>query len=226
MIFPYLSKEKALSQDEGITYNSKFGFAPLLDTKRFGAAIHAIKGFNFYVVYYYRVTVDLFLQVSAVVTFEDDDPEEEFKEAFINPPSIIIQSKYDDDLSLKENLLMIITEIKYRRALHDGSMKSFESDIISQAEFQSVVDNIESKRSRFAKSDLLEYMKIAGLEPRVHNYDKGMYVSKCVTSGNHFLYISIKPDREEWGCGYCCKKGGLVELQNWVTEKKVINHGI
>ena len=63
-------------------------------------------------------------------------------------------------------------------------------------------------------------MEVNGLSPKVHDSKKGLYLSRCVNSGNHHLFISISPEKEEWGCGYCKRKGGIEELKQWISEKK------
>jgi hypothetical protein len=34
--------------------------------------------------------------------------------------------------------------------------------------------------------------------------------------GFHHLMVSAKAN--QWGCGYCCKKGNVTDLKNWIKQ--------
>lgn len=44
------------------------------------------------------------------------------------------------------------------------------------------------------------------------------WLASCPSGGNHAIMISTTSN--EWGCGYCKKKGRLPELKQWVESKR------
>lgn len=104
--------------------------------------------------------------------------------------------------------------------MFDGRVIKFKSDLISEIQYHHIQENIANRKKGAAKSKLLDFMEVNGLSPKVHDAKKGLYLSRCVNSGNHHLFISISPEKEEWGCGYCKRKGGIEELEQWISEKK------
>ena len=72
------------------------------------------------------------------------------------------------------------------------------------------------EKTKTNQTPLIKYLKEQGLDPTPSETNVGSWVAKCPNAQKHFIKITTKND--QWGCGYCQKKGGLQELQNWINQ--------
>lgn len=223
MVHPHFSTEKAFVQQEGTTYKDDFGIGDLSDFRKLAFIEYDLNIGEAPIFYFYRITNDDYIQWIDVF-LNDENDEKSIIEASKKPQKIVCQYKYDYDFSFIENLLIVFADFIHARSMFDGRVIKFKSDLISDIQFRQIQENIANRKKGAAKSKLLDLMKVNGLSPKVHDAKKGLYLSRCVNSGNHYLFISISPEKEEWGCGYCKRKGGIEELKQWIFEKKTIKN--
>lgn len=67
-------------------------------------------------------------------------------------------------------------------------------------------------------NELIKYCESIGINPRPSGMSPTSWVANCLSGGNHNLMIST--DSNQWGCGYCKKKGGINQLREWYSKKK------
>lgn len=223
MVHPHFSTEKAFLQQEGTTYKDDFGIGDLSDFRKLAFIEYDLNIGEAPILYFYRITKDDYIQWIDVF-LNDENDEKSIIEASKKPQKIVCQYKYDYDFSFIDNLLIVFADFIHARSMFDGRVMQFKSDLISDTQYRQIQENIANRKKGAAKSKLLDFMKANGLSPNVHDAKKGLYVSRCVNSGNHHLFISISSEKEEWGCGYCRRKGGLEELKQWIFEKNTIKN--
>lgn len=216
----FFSKKKTTTKDEGLSYKNHFGKDSFREFTEFAHVEFQTMVFEVELLIYYRITDDDYFQFMQILV-EDENVFAAREKAKTEKGIIDSQFRYNYDCIFKENLLQITEKIFQERIFFEGLPIWLKSDYISEDEFQQIKTNINKKKKFIAKdSPLLNFMKKNGLHPRAYDNKNGLYVSSCVNSSAHQLYISIQSDYEEWGCGYCGKKGGIPELQNWLNEKK------
>jgi hypothetical protein len=54
------------------------------------------------------------------------------------------------------------------------------------------------------------------LHPKPTGFNEDSWTANCPSGGNHFIMVTTLKD--EWGCGYCRKKGRILDLKKWVKE--------
>ncbi|WP_124640512.1 hypothetical protein [Amniculibacterium aquaticum] len=216
---PHFSTEKATVHKEGTTYKDDFGVGNISDFRKLAFIEYDLGIAEAPILYFYRITDDDYLQWIDVF-LDDENDEKSILEASKEPLKIVCQYKYDYDFSFIDNILIAFAEFIHGRSMYDGRIIQFKSEIISNAHFLQIQKNIADRKKGIVESILLEFTKENNLFPKVHDAKKGLYFSQCVNSENHYLPISISPGKEEWGCGYCGRKGGIEELKQWISEKK------
>jgi hypothetical protein len=158
--------------------------------------------------YFYRVTDDKYIQLA----YTQDDSE----------LKIIAQYKarYKD---VKENLLFILRNTVEANFLYTGFPTFEHSLVLTRLEFDLLIDQIKDgiyKVRRFAmklKSTFITYLEEIDLNPRPTGETKYAWIASCPNAkGKHHIMVSTKHD--EWGCGYCGKKGKKEDLDEWLWE--------
>lgn len=74
----------------------------------------------------------------------------------------------------------------------------------------------EEIRQQGKDNTLIQYCESKGLNPEPEG-EPNSWLANCPSGGKHHIMISTSSD--QWGCGYCRKKGGLEELKEWVEYK-------
>lgn len=73
----------------------------------------------------------------------------------------------------------------------------------------------------YSENELIKYCKSKALHPRpVGGSNPGNWEAECPSGRNHHIMISAKFN--EWGCGYCSKKGDIILLKEWYESKHKI----
>jgi hypothetical protein len=96
-----------------------------------------------------------------------------------------------------------------------------QSGLLTNGELENIVRAIadELKRNSEAaeeedrrhESPIIKMARELGLDPCPAGHNDKAWMASCPQSRNHWIMIS--PARNEFGCGYCRRKGGLAELQ-------------
>ena len=95
------------------------------------------------------------------------------------------------------------------------------SELISEESFDKMLkEGIElmDKRDELAKllhadNELIKYCKSIQLNPEPEGNSTTNWQANCPSGGHHHIMISTKSN--EWGCGYCGRKGDLYSLKEW-----------
>ena len=179
-------------------YFSEFTYFMILEDIDWGA--------QFY--YYYRVTEDNYIQIA----YGLDDKRH----------SICAQyQKTNQDL--KVNLKEIL--IKYMKAsrFYGGCLYFMESTLFTECEFTSFNKDIKNELKALKdqagnlKTAFIDYLEKTNFNPKPTGNTKYSWTIGCPNAeGKHFLMISTLND--EWGCGYCKRKGDLEDFKNWLRE--------
>ena len=95
--------------------------------------------------------------------------------------------------------------------------------LLSKTDFDFVIgsikDDIRSNRqdSAKSKSEIISTAEGLGLQPEPPFLSPGIWSAICPRT-NHHLYLSSTSNT--FGCGYCGKKGGPIELAEFVKERR------
>jgi len=68
-----------------------------------------------------------------------------------------------------------------------------------------------------AENELIKYCKSIGLNPEPDGSSPTNWEANCLSGGQHRLMISTESN--EWGCGYCKRKGDINSLRKWYESK-------
>jgi hypothetical protein len=69
-----------------------------------------------------------------------------------------------------------------------------------------------------ADNEIIKYCNSIGLNPKPNGSRPNIWEANCLSRGEHQLMIST--EFNEWGCGYCKKKGDINSLREWYESKK------
>jgi len=95
--------------------------------------------------------------------------------------------------------------------------------IVDRSGFENLVGRIEEElkanreKSRSRKTGIIMVARKLGLLPQPTGTDPGFWQTRCPGTG-HPLYINAAVN--EFGCGWCRRKGGIKELRAFVNERK------
>lgn len=196
---------------EGVKMNSDLDFGT---TKGISDQFHPLmdllitmlqEEFNFF----YRITEDGYIQVA----YSYLDSELEIKAQY--------KLRFQD---LKENINFIVRNYIEAIAPFEGYPRFEKSPVFTEEEFDSIIASIENPKKVIIqealknKTPLIKFLKENNLNP----YPSGEYVTnwlaKCPSGRAHFIMVSTISD--EWGCGYCYRKGKQKDLKKWLLEIK------
>jgi hypothetical protein len=197
---------------EGVKMNSQLDF---------GDITPIIRQFHFFlettetmwdldIQHYYRITDDDFIQIA--VSVDGTDPE--------------IRAQYKLRYSsLKENVQFVIEELFEANLLYNGYPKFNKSELFSKQEFEiDIVGKMKREKQQIKdetlskETPIISFLKEQGLAPKPSGTSIGSWMAKCPNGGKHF--ITVVAGSDEWGCGYCKKKGKLHQLEKWIQEIK------
>lgn len=97
-----------------------------------------------------------------------------------------------------------------------------ESNLFSYDEFEElkkrsneiIRERKEKIRNEGKDNPLIQYCESKGLQPEPEGLPNN-WQANCPSGGQHHIMISTASN--QWGCGYCKKKGGLEELKEFVN---------
>jgi hypothetical protein len=163
--------------------------------------------------HYYRITDDNFIQIA--VSVEGTDPE--------------IKAQYKLRYSsLKENIQFVLKELFEANLLFNGYPKFNKSELFSKQEFEvDIVGKMKREKQQIKdetlskETPIIAFLKEQGLEPIPSGTALDSWMARCPNGRKHFIKIVASSD--EWGCGYCKRKGTQSELEKWIQEIKSRN---
>jgi TPR repeat protein len=102
--------------------------------------------------------------------------------------------------------------------------------IISESAYNNLVKRIEqeleenSRKARETETEIIKVARNLGLSPKPTGEGPSHWFARCPgkihgKTGNHVLFINAAED--SFGCGWCCRKGGVEELRAFVRERKL-----
>jgi hypothetical protein len=106
-----------------------------------------------------------------------------------------------------------------------GEPFDFRSEIFSVAELNLMLkkgkeNSIEKRKEAVriaSENELINYCKLKNLMPEPTGDGVNNWQASCPSRRGHQIMISTTSN--EWGCGYCGKKGKLIDLINWIENK-------
>ncbi|WP_299397161.1 hypothetical protein [uncultured Gelidibacter sp.] len=158
--------------------------------------------------YYYRVTDDNFIQLAYSYGKSELQIMAQYRMRFKN---------------LKENITFIVKNSIEASAPFSGYPKFENSSVFTEQEFDGIVQSIKDEKDAISKKSLenitplITYLKENNLNPVPSGYSPTNWNAQCPSGRGHSIMVSTKSD--EWGCGYCRRKGGIAELESWLHEK-------
>ena len=107
-----------------------------------------------------------------------------------------------------------------------GTPVFVQSEIFSPASFDSMLKQaIVLMKEKYnlavklnADNEIIKYCKSIELNPKPNGNRPNIWEANCLSGGQHFIMIST--EFNEWGCGYCKKKGDINSLREWYESKK------
>ncbi len=101
-----------------------------------------------------------------------------------------------------------------------------KSLLITENEFNEIlkegINNIKKSKDETKENGqahpLIIYCSEQNLYPEPEDLSPDSWKANCPSGRQHHIMISTSS--HSWGCGYCCKKGGLEELKEWINTSK------
>ena len=99
--------------------------------------------------------------------------------------------------------------------LAEGLLLKSDYEEINQRQNATIRRNQEVASKQRTK--IIEVASELGLQPQAPLLNREIWSAKCPGTG-HQLYINARKD--EFGCGYCCRKGGPKDLRAFVASRR------
>lgn len=134
-------------------------------------------------------------------------------------PSNQMQDAYPNNIHLpaNENLKKVVEEIvEDRRFLYGTGFPVKYGNNFSRDDWDWIIERINAKTTTTFNSRFIDFLKEKNLNPQPHDEEKGQWIAKCPSGAKHPIMISAYFD--EFGCGWCKRKGGKQELKEWIHE--------
>lgn len=117
-----------------------------------------------------------------------------------------------------ENFLITLMSDRYN---FFGEPVFVKSSFFTKAQFEEMLNKgiklMEEKDDLAvrlnADNELIKYCESIGLNPVPDGSSPTSWKANCLSGGEHFMMISTTSN--EWGCGYCRKKGDINSLREW-----------
>lgn len=151
--------------------------------------------------FFYRITTDGYIQLA--YSYQKSNLE------------IKAQYKLQFD-SKKKDIIFIIKQYIEANQVYNGYPKLKDSIVFSHDEFDEIIFGIkkskiiEKENASKKTTPLISYVRQQELNPKPTGYNENSWTASCPSGGSHFIKIVTTYD--QWGCGYCKRKGGVDEL--------------
>jgi hypothetical protein len=199
--------KNAFSKKEGIVMNSKLYFGDPIPVfsqfKHFLVLEQTMFDMRFH--YYYRITDDNYIQMAR--GYEDKEH------------TICAQYKCTHQ-DLKNNLKHILSKYIEANRFFNGYPNFISGTLFTESEFLNLIKDDKmipkNKESPF-RTSFIDFLEKMNFNPKPTGNNEYSWTIGCPNAeGKHFLMISTLND--EWGCGYCNRKGNLEDFKNWLRE--------
>lgn len=107
------------------------------------------------------------------------------------------------------------------RVHYEHPVPPYQSGLLTNGELESIVGAIAEELTRngrvaaeeqcWHEATIIKMARELGLDPRPAGHDDSAWMASCPQSRNHWIMIS--PERNQFGCGYCRRKGGPQDLR-------------
>lgn len=99
------------------------------------------------------------------------------------------------------------------------------SEVFSKESFDTMLEKgiaLMGEKEKLAKvlnanNEIIKYCESIGLYPEPEEGSSTNWRAQCPSGGQH--HIRISTESNEWGCGYCGKKGDINSLKDWYQSK-------
>lgn len=133
-----------------------------------------------------------------------------------------IIKEYSTDKNTLEDFLIELFSGRYN---FYGEPSYVSSDMFSEEEFEVmlqkgmaiITEKEEAAIKQYLRSEIISYCTIADLSPFPAGNSPSNWKANCPSGGQH--HISISAEKNQWGCGYCHRKGNINDLKVWISEK-------
>ena len=128
--------------------------------------------------------------------------------------------KEGDDLSACLNLLYRLFSARVGFYWPTGFVAA---GIVQESDFNSVVGRLRrelednAEQARLRETEIVQVARELGLGPQPTGTGPDYWQARCPRT-NHPLYINAAEN--SFGCGWCCRKGGIEELRAFVKERR------
>ena len=158
---------------------------------------------------YYRLTDDSFMQLAYAYAEE----------------AVAFSSTYKRKFkTLKEDLAFLLKEFLRIDPTLKAKLVYGNSILFIKNEYDAILEEMcsEKKSQQVNTKDLhpplIKYLIEQGLDPKPTGLGPNSYVANCPNAAEHSMVLDTIV--QEWGCGYCERKGKLPELKAWLAKLK------
>lgn len=128
---------------------------------------------------------------------------------------------------LTDHLRLTLNEIVEQKIERDrftnGIPRLYQSSqVFTQNDWERMIPQWAQKTVSNFTTPFIDFLKKNSLYPRPYDQEKGLWTASCPKVSKHPLMLNVF--KEEFGCGWCKKKGGLAELKEWMAEIKMFKN--
>lgn len=123
--------------------------------------------------------------------------------------------------SKREAAARLVDAYVRSRVHYECPVPPYQSGLLTRSELESITGTIReelernsqlaAEKQRWREAPIIKMAKELGLDPRPAGHNDSAWMANCPQGGNHWIMIS--PEHNEFGCGYCRRKGGPQELR-------------
>ncbi|KMQ70826.1 hypothetical protein [Chryseobacterium koreense] len=118
---------------------------------------------------------------------------------------------------LRLDLYEIVEQKIERDRFTDGIPRLYQSSkVFTQNDWERMRVQWTKKTVSDFTGPFIEFLNENSLFPRPYDQEKGLWTASCPNVSKHPLMLNVF--EEQFGCGWCRKKGGLAELKEWMEE--------
>jgi hypothetical protein len=199
------------TKKEGVKMNSSLDFGDTTNIiNEFEYLMNTTETmFDVEVRYFYRITDDNYIQLASKFDSGNLNINAQYKLKFEN---------------FKENIIFIVKENIEAHLLYHGFPTFEDSIAFTRQEFDVIIQNMEAQKgsiieqAKSMETPLIVYLREQDLYPQPTGNNPNSWIATCPNGGKHFIQVVTTND--QWGCGYCKRKGNQTELEKWLQELK------
>lgn len=174
----------------------------------------------------FKLSFDIDYNSKILITKKESITTESYQSVKSEWNEILKSTIPDISISEKEIIKKWFTGLLCHPNLFFGYPIYYESNLFSESEFNQMRDiakitikEREEKAIINAKdNELIRLFNEYNLSPRPSLESIYSWVANCPSKRAHGIEINTKSN--EWGCGYCKRKGDINSLREWYESKK------